>query len=221
MKNNLEEKIERNIVSSGMSEKDREFSNLIQNEYREEFQKLFDSRFGKRFKRMKETEEELSKIKSQIKPLMEYYKTGDAEVLVSLILKDLEKKVFSREEEKKEEMPLEKWIEEAFETSKIYPEFEFTEELKNPAFIKGLKAGIPMTSIYRALHFDDISKGISETAMKAALENIRAGKGRTNELGMENLGSVRAKKKADTLTEKEIEEILKKVKKGERVSFAE
>lgn len=228
MENNTKENFNGEAYTSGKGAEDKNklFSELIQNEYKDEFNKIFNKQFGKRFKKMKETEEDLELIKQQLSPLMSYYGTDDIKTLVALILKDLQKEVFTpgiNEVKKDKAIPemYEKWMVEALETSKIYPEFQFAKEIENPEFVKGLRAGIPMTSLYRAMHFDEISKGISETAAKAAVENIRAGKGRINELGIENLGSVRARKKAEALTDSEIEEILEKVKKGEKISFAQ
>ncbi len=222
---NKKEKNERDVKSPGAEDREKKFSELVQNEYREQFQKKFDREFAKRFKKMRETEEALISLKKSLSPLMEYYGISDIESLVALILKDLRKEKADLSEKINEgeafRKMYEKWMGEAEETSKIYPEFKFSKEFENPAFVKGLNAGIPMTSLYRALNFDEISKGISETASKAAIENIRAGKGRVSEVGIENSPSVRAKKNAGALTGKEIDEILKKVKNGEKISFAQ
>ena len=220
------EKNEREVKSPGVGEeKGKKFSDLMQNEYKDEFQKKFDREFAKRFKKMRETEEALVSIKKSLAPLIEYYGISDIESLVTLILKDLKKEVLAPSKNNYEgetfEKMYEKWMDEARKTSEIYPECKFSKEFEKPDFVKGLNAGIPMTSLYRALNFDEISKGISEHASKAALENIRAGKGRINEAGIENSPSVRAKKSAGALTDKEIDEILKKVKNGEKITFAE
>lgn len=201
-------------------ERDSAFSELIKNDYKEQFQDRFNREFGRRYKGMKKTEEELALLKEALLPLMEKYNEKDTVSLVKRILKDIESG------EKKKEADPEKlkrqyaeWLKEAEETKEHYPEFDFRKEFENPEFRAGLKSGIPMTSLYRAMHFDELSKSISDKASKATIENIRSGNGRIREAGSETSAPVKPRKKVEDLTGDEIDNFLERIKRGEKITF--
>ncbi|MBR6720430.1 MAG: hypothetical protein IKL74_05915 [Clostridia bacterium] len=214
---------ERNKALAGnMSKEERDdaFSKLIKNDYKEQFQDRFNREFGRRYKGMKETEEELIALKEALRPLMEHYNEKDTVSLVKRILDESKNK----EKSSKGDAALikkqyDKWLSEAKETKKKYPSFDFKKEFNNSEFRAGLKSGIPMTSLYRAMHFDELSKSISDKASKATLENIRSGNGRIKEAGNERSASVKTKKSVESLTGDEIEEILERVRRGEKITF--
>ena len=163
---------------------------------------------------MKETEEELEGIKGAVKPLLDMYDAKDVASLVNSILKEK-----STKEDKFTENQYMGWTNEALKTAEKYPGFDFERECENPVFRSGLRSGIPMEHLYCGIHFDELSKIISEAAAKAAIDNIRAGHGRINELGSEKTHSVKAKKDVGSLTDNEIEEFLDKIRRGEKISF--
>ncbi|MDO5478120.1 MAG: hypothetical protein Q4G23_03045 [Clostridia bacterium] len=201
-------------------ERDSAFSKLIQNEYKEQFQDRFNREFGRRYKGMKETEEELSLLKEALKPLMERYDEKDTVSLVKRILEEMgEKAKKSVNDPAALKKQYDEWLKEAEAIKKEYPDFDFRKEFENPEFRAGLKSGVPMTSLYRAMHFDELSKSISDNAAKAAIDNVRSGNGRIKEVGSENSASVKSKKNVNDLTDAEIEEFLERVRKGEKITF--
>ena len=201
-------------------ERDSAFSELIKNDYKEQFQDRFNREFGRRFKGMKETEEELAMLKEALLPLMERYDEKDTVALVKRVLEDIGKADKKKEADpEKLKKQYSKWLEEAEKTKEFYPDFDFRKEFENPEFRAGLKSGIPMTSLYRAIHFDELSKSISDKASKATIENIRSGNGRIREAGSEASVPVKSHKKVEDLTGTEIDDFLERIRRGEKITF--
>ena len=210
---NKEEALKRDASDA---EKDEEFFEMIRGEYKKPFQNLFNREFGRRFKEMKENKEELDYIKKSLVPLYELYKEEDVAKIVERIL---DEKSTDASKSEKSDVRYDGWMNEAMETAGKYPGFDLTKELENPEFRAGLMSGIPMEKLYRGIHFDELAKFISQAAAKATVENIRAGHGRISEVGSEASPSVKAKKDVASLTDGEIEEFLKKIKRGEKITF--
>lgn len=209
-----------NTASAGNMSKEDTFSKLIHGEYREQFQNKFDKEFSRRFKNMKKTEEELERLKEALLPLTERYGEKDVTALVKRLVsstKEIEDKKGRLDEYVKNQYAA--WDKEATELAKEYPGFDIKTELKAPHFCAGLKSGIPMSYLYRGMHFDELSKDISDAAAKAAVENIRSGYGRIKEAGSENSAPVKKRKKVEDLTGEEIENIIDRVRRGEKISF--
>ena len=114
---------------------------------------------------------------------------------------------------------VEGWEKEAEEVKKLHPEFDFKEASNNPDFQRGLRFGMPMLTLYRSLNFDSISKSIEETARKAAIESVKQGNGRPSEVGADSTKAVSADMDVNSLTGEDIDEILERVRKGEKISF--
>ena len=115
---------------------------------------------------------------------------------------------------------VEAWEKEAEEVKKLHPEFDFKEASNNPEFKRGLRFGMPMLTLYRSLNFDSISKSIEETARKAAIESVKNGNGRPSEVGADSTKAVSADMDVNSLTGEDIDKILERVRKGEKISFA-
>ena len=207
-------------LSGAMSkdERNKAFYRLIQAEYKEEFKDLFNREFGRRFRQMKETEEELAEIKACINPLVERFRVSDIKDLAELIMKKTEENKMVNDAEFLRRQ-YDAWSKEAEDTMGEYPDFDFKKEFENPEFRAGLRAGISMTSLYRALHFDEISRAASNAAVNAAMDSIRAGSGRIHEVGSENSCSVKARKRVEDLTDAELDEFLERIRRGEKITF--
>ena len=111
-----------------------------------------------------------------------------------------------------------KWMEDAREVKKLYKNFEIGEEVKRKEFIKALRSGMSMVSAYRALHLEELMEEARKKAYMDALNSLHAKK-REAELGAETGAPAYLKKSAKDLTDDEIEEYLKSVKNGKKISF--
>lgn len=115
------------------------------------------------------------------------------------------------------------WVKEADELKQLYPSFDLAKELENEEFRDDLvNSGKSLRKVYEAMHLQEIIAGaIQTTAMKsqeAVINNIKARGMRPAENG-QRMGSVSVKKNVNELTDKDIERIYERVKKGDTISF--
>lgn len=115
------------------------------------------------------------------------------------------------------------WVKEAEELKQLYPNFDLTAELENDEFRNDLiNSGKSLRKVYEATHLQEIIEGAIQTTAKksqeAVINNIRARGMRPPENGT-RMGSVSVKKDVNDLTDKDIERIYERVKKGDRISF--
>lgn len=115
------------------------------------------------------------------------------------------------------------WVKEADELKQLYPSFDLAKELENEEFRDDLvNSGKSLRKVYEAMHLQEIIAGaIQTTAMKsqeAVINNIKARGMRPAENG-QRMGSVSVKKNVNELTDKDIERIYERVKKGDKISF--
>lgn len=128
------------------------------------------------------------------------------------------------EDRKKADALYNSWMQQAEEVKNLYPSFDLNEELKNPEFIELLKS--PAISVRRAfevLHMDELTA----SAMHFAAQNtknklassIAANGNRPSENGVSSVDSQRAKRDVASLTKADIDEINRRVMRGEIISF--
>lgn len=117
------------------------------------------------------------------------------------------------------------WTKEADNLKQLYPNFDLATELENDKFRNGLLNADDQTTmqdVYEAVHLHEIIGGaIQTTAMKtreAVTNNIRSRGMRPAENGSRS-GSVSVRKNVNELTDKDIDRIYERVKRGEKVTF--
>ena len=116
------------------------------------------------------------------------------------------------------------WVTEGEELKKIYPSFDLEAEAKNPAFVKALKGGMSVKMAYEGVHHDDLMKSAmtytADKVEKGTADKIRANASRPVEGAAQGRAAVRHKTDVNDLTDADIEEILRRVKKnGETIRF--
>ena len=115
-----------------------------------------------------------------------------------------------------------KWVAEAEELKQLYPSFDLATELESEDFRNDLVAGKSLRKVYEAAHLDELLQGAIQTAygkgQEAYANNIRSRGLRPAENGTRT-GAVNVKKSAKDLTDKDIDAILRRVKRGDTISF--
>lgn len=109
--------------------------------------------------------------------------------------------------------------EESVKVKELYPDFDFKAEMQNPSFERLLRSGISMLDAYRSLHINDIVAAEVATAAKATNAAIEANMGRPSEVGADGTKTVKSERDVESLTDEEIDDIMKRVMRGERISF--
>lgn len=117
----------------------------------------------------------------------------------------------------------ESWVSQAEELKEIYPGFDLAKEVENQDFIADLKAGKTVRKAYEAAHLDEILSGaVQATASnvrKSVVNSIAARGMRPSENGTKSRPGVVVKDDVNSLTDKDIDQILRQVKSGKKISF--
>lgn len=116
-----------------------------------------------------------------------------------------------------------KWSQEAEETRKVYPDFDLAQAVKDQQFASLLLAGTPVKLAYEVLHMDAIKAGVAQQQAKATekqvVDNVRAKGARPAEAGLAGQSGFTLKTDPAKMSAKEIEEVARRVARGERISF--
>lgn len=112
-----------------------------------------------------------------------------------------------------------KWVQEADGVKQTYPNFDLQEELKNHQFGELLKSGIDMKSAYQVLHMDDILSSTAKTVEQKLANNLRSRGNRPAENGTRARSSTVVKNDPSMLSDEDIEEVLRRVERGDHISF--
>lgn len=115
-----------------------------------------------------------------------------------------------------------KWVAEAEALKQLYPSFDLATELESEDFRNDLVAGKPLQKVYEAAHLSEILQGAIQAAYGKGQEvyanNIKKRGMRPSENGT-STRPVNVKKSAEELTDKDIESILRRVRRGDIISF--
>lgn len=115
-----------------------------------------------------------------------------------------------------------KWDSEADNLKQYYPKFNLRMEMQDPNFQRLLGAGIDMKTIYEVLHKDEIMGGAMQyTAQKVAkkqIDAIRSNQSRPTEAAAQSGSGFRFTKDVSKMSDEEILEYGRKVKRGEIIS---
>lgn len=137
--------------------------------------------------------------------------------------KQLQADAREREQREQADRQMQAWIEEEATVKQVYPDFSLEAEAGNQTFVKMLSMGFPMQQAYQAVHFNELmNNAIGATAKgveKAVTDNIRAKGQRPAENGASTQGAFTTSQNVSKLTNKELAELAKRAKNGERIDF--
>ncbi|MBE6812876.1 MAG: hypothetical protein E7523_08335 [Ruminococcaceae bacterium] len=116
------------------------------------------------------------------------------------------------------------WQSEAAEVAKTYPGFDLQSEiLNNEQFAQMLDKGLSVKQAYESVHFDEIMQKLTQTAVQDAAartaRSIAANGNRAVEGALGAQPGVATKQSVQDLTGRQIEDILKRVGRGEKITF--
>ena len=117
------------------------------------------------------------------------------------------------------------WIQQAEEVKQIYPSFDFETAMTNQNFTDLLTKEVPLRTAFEVAYHDEIMSGAlqftaTETAKRIA-QGIASKANRPSENGVSapSNSAVTVKKDVHQLTKADRAEILKRVERGEKISF--
>jgi hypothetical protein len=116
------------------------------------------------------------------------------------------------------------WMDQAEQTKKIYPTFDFKAEMANEKFVDLIRSNIDVRTAYEVLHKDEIIPAAMQFAAQKVQSNIAksiaSGGSRPTENGAGSSSAAVVRSDVSKLTYKDIDEINRRVSRGERVSFS-
>ena len=115
------------------------------------------------------------------------------------------------------------WMTQAEEAKKVYPSFDLKAEMNNPKFLDLLKSNIDVRTAYEVLHKDEIIPAAmqftAKTVEQKIAKKIASNGARPTENGMSSQSAAVVKSDVSKLNKKDIDEVMRRVARGERVTF--
>lgn len=120
-----------------------------------------------------------------------------------------------------------KWLGQAENLKQMYPQFNLESEIQHPGtgqqFIDVLAATNDVKAAYHAVHFEEIlPMAMQTTASKvkeATVRNIQSRNSRPAENGLNSSNGVVVKNDPSKFTDEDIDEVIRRVQRGEPISF--
>lgn len=116
-----------------------------------------------------------------------------------------------------------KWVAEEAEAKKVYPNLSLDEEAKNQKFFNLINAGVDVKTAFEVVHRDEMiptaMQFASERATQKVANSIRANGARPVENGNASQSATVSKTDPSKLSSSEFEEIRRRVRAGEKITF--
>ena len=116
-----------------------------------------------------------------------------------------------------------KWMQESEATKAVYPTFNLQAEMQNPRFTDLLRNNVDVRTAYEVLHKDEIIPAAMQFTAKAVEQKLTnkviANGARPVENGNSSQGAAVVKSDVSQLTKAERAEIIRKVQRGEKITF--
>ena len=137
--------------------------------------------------------------------------------------KDYARRESERQKQEKAERLHSVWLQQEQATKQVYPSFNMEAELQNPEFVNLITNNVDVKTAYEVIHREEIIPAAMQFAAQAVEQNISkkiAANGvRPSENGMGSRASAVVKSDVSKLTKMDIDEVARRVARGERVTF--
>lgn len=145
------------------------------------------------------------------------------QLLMQVELEGMRRRSAQEEGERRVQAQMEIWGKQIQEVQAVYPEFDIRTELQNEQFAGMIKAGVSMKTAYEVANMEEIKRAVAERVTKDAearlTDSIKANGARPVEGGASGQPGATVKVDPSKLTQKEMDDIMARVARGERVSF--
>ena len=144
--------------------------------------------------------------------------------------KDYARRETERQRQESERQKLEEadrlhsvWLQQEQATKQVYPSFNMEAELQNPEFVDLITNNVNVKTAYEVIHLGEIIPAAMQFSAQAVEQNISkkiAANGvRPSENGTGSRASAVVKSDVSKLTKMDIDEVARRVARGERVTF--
>lgn len=115
------------------------------------------------------------------------------------------------------------WLQQAEAAKAVYPSFDLRAEMNNPKFLDLLRSNIDVRTAYEVVHKDEIIPAAMQFTAQAVesklAKKIASNGARPSENGMSSQSAAVVKSDVSKLTNYDIDEVARRVARGERVTF--
>ena len=115
------------------------------------------------------------------------------------------------------------WMKQAEDAKLTYPSLDLNTEAKNPQFLRLLNSGVDVATAYAVIHKDEIIPAAMQYTAQAVERKITnkviANGARPNENGISSQSATVTKSDVSQLTKADRAEVLRRVARGEKISF--
>ena len=115
------------------------------------------------------------------------------------------------------------WMKQAEDAKKTYPSLNLEAEIKNPQFVRLLNAGVDVATAFTVIHRNEIIPAAmqytAQTVEKKIASSVAANGSRPTENGISSQSASLSKSDVTTLTKADRAEIMRRVARGEKISF--
>jgi len=202
----------------GSAERAERFEALIKGEYRDLYDAHVQNIVKKRLKGSEETVRKYKALAPALELLEKKYgvPAGDAQALSSAL--QSESTAGKERAQALAQRQYAQWIQQAESARESYPQLDLSQELSNPRFGALIKSGASVEEAYELVH----RRELMERAAKAIEENISRrfiSAQRPREGGMTSQSSALMKNDVSHMSKSARQDIIRRVQRGERISF--
>ena len=131
--------------------------------------------------------------------------------------------VAQREKQEQASAQYGEWMKQAETTKGVYSQFDMNTELKNPKFVELLNSNVDVKTAYEVIHMHEIIPSAmqfaAQTTKQQVVNSVVSGSKRPSEGGMKSNSAAVVKSDVSQLSRADREEIIRRVQRGEKISF--
>lgn len=205
--------------AAGVQSADAEFESLIKGKYKKAYDAKVQDTLSRRLKQAKQAEAQLSALSPLLQHLAREYGVDDSDIegLTAAV-------TGAKAATGGADRIYDTLLRQSEDTKTLYPAFDMTRELQNPGFRALLQAGVDVRAAYEAMHAQEILSEAMRFTARAVEQRISrkiAAVGvRPDETAMGAGAPATVKQDVSKLTKEQLQEVARRVARGERVSFS-
>ena len=217
-------------LDTGEQTREAEFQRLIQEEYKDLYDARVQDIVRKRLKGQQETLAHYQSLMPALELLGEQYGVdpGDVDALTDAIRSqgeapEQQAPVSEMEIHQKAVQQYDRWISQAEEARKLYPDLHLEQEVRNPKFARLLETGLSVEEAYLLTHRHQILPAVIRYSAKTVEEKlanrIAANGARPAENGMDARSASVVKDDVSKMSRAQREDLIRRARQGEVIRF--
>lgn len=202
-----------------LAQRMEDFEALIRGEYRDVYDAKVQHIVKQRLKGSEETVRRYKALSPGLRLLEKKYGVaeGDSEALARALTEEESARAQRREHMARSQY--ESWLSQAAKLRETQPGFDLAAELADKRFKELLRSGVPMGDAYELIHRNELMEKSARDMEERISRRILSGLSRPRENGMGGASGALMKQDVSQMSKKARQDIIRRVQKGERISF--